>query len=61
MEKYKYQVIMYRIQKIEQDQLSCLDYVCDKIDFMVDVQKENVWERMMQLGEEKDKLIEYIK
>lgn len=61
MNKHEYQVIMARIQEIEQEQLSSLDYVCDKIDYMVDAQKENVQERMLQLLEEKNRLIEYIK
>lgn len=61
MDKLEYQVVMDRIRKIEQEQLHCLDYVCDKINLMVDAQKENVKERMLQLWEEKDKLIEYIK
>lgn len=37
MDKYECQVVMARIKEIEQEQLSCLDYVCDKIDFIVDV------------------------
>lgn len=47
MDKYEYQVIMARIQEIEQDQLSCLDYVCDKIDFIVDVQKNNIRSKVL--------------
>lgn len=58
MEIMEYQVVMDRIQEIEHEQLSWLDYVCDKIDCMVDEQKDKIRERMLQLYEEKDNLIE---
>jgi hypothetical protein len=51
------QVISDRIYEIEQEQLSWLGYVCDKIDVMVDEQRAHVQERMLQLREEKEKLL----
>lgn len=61
MDKYEYQVIVHRIQEIGQEQLSCLDYICDRIDYIVDEQRENVRGKMMKLLEEKFKLLEYLK
>lgn len=61
MDKYEYQVVMLKIQEIEQEQLSWMEYVCDKLDYMVDVQKENVRARMQQLWKEKKTLNGYIK
>lgn len=61
MEKYEYQVVMARIKEIEQKQLSTLEYVCRYLDHKIDVQKENVSDRMLQLWEEKNKLYEYVK
>lgn len=49
MEKYEYQVVMAKIHEIEKEQLQWMDYVCNKVNYMVDVQKENVSERMLQL------------
>lgn len=61
MNLYEYQVVMSRIKEIEKDQLRYLDYVCKYLDSKIDVQKENVQDRILQLTEEKNKLYEYIK
>lgn len=61
MDKLEYQVVMHRIQEIEQEQLSTLDYVCKCMDYMADVKKENIRERMLRPQKEKNKLYDYIK
>lgn len=61
MEIFEYQVIMARIKEIEQEQLQWVDYVDKNVDYIIDVQRENVRDRMLQLREEKEKLYEYIK
>lgn len=61
MDKLEYQVIMARIKGIEQERLCWLDYICNKIDFLVDIQKDNIRERMLQLKEEKNKPYKYVK
>lgn len=61
MDKLEYQITMHRINEIGQEQLSCLDYVCRCLDYMVDVQKENVRSKMLRLQKEKQKFLEYIK
>lgn len=60
MDMYEYQVIIDRIKEIENEQLQWLNYISESLDNLVDVQKENVMERMLQLRDEWDKLQEYI-
>jgi hypothetical protein len=57
MDMYEKQVIIDRICEIELEQLSWLEYVCNKFDVMVDEQKDIVHDRMLQLRVEKEKLL----
>lgn len=52
---------MARIQKIKQEQPSWMEYLSNGLDWLVDVQKENAEDRMLQLREEKNKLYEHKK
>ena len=54
MEILEYQVIMARINEIEQEQLRYLDCVCKYMDCGIDVQKDNARDRMLKLREDKE-------
>lgn len=60
MEILEYQVVMERIQEIEQEQLARLYYICRYLEDNFDFNKEAAREKMLQLQEEKQKLFDYI-